>query len=602
MKKLAKISSIIFLIVFSIRVNAQVILFSEDFDGVAEPLLPASTQTIIGTETDEFFTFSGYTCYVPGSSGGNSLLSYALASPGTSQGFIFGPLNATVFTNLQVYWNGARNPASPIVNLSYSTDGVIYNNVPFADVAGDGGWYALSPVFLPAASYTCPTLYIKLEYDMATGSAGDFLAFDDFVVEGDQNSNYYWKGVGDLDILGSWGKNTNGTGAIPPDFLGPNKTFNIINGTSATIGADWTLGTAVNVIVGDTSAGPSVNFTIPPTFSISINSASSSSLIVANNATLTLQNTVMPTATDLFLKTGSTVDYNQSSLVNVINEIHSNLTGSGTSNKKQPSSIFTINGILNLNGANFEVAQSPFSLRLNGTVSGSGAIVTTTASPIQVGGTGSLGTITFSSATLPIACGNLLLNRTSSGSIILGSDIEVNGTFQQTNGSIDLNGKSLTLKKNITFPASIANGNIKGSATSSLTISGSGSINNSLLMDQTGANTRALFDLEMNRAGATLTSGNPLDILNSITPTLGTINFNGNVTLKSTSALKARLGVVGGSVSGNLKVETFIPGGSAGWANLGPAGVSGLSVTNWDGGGGSSTSIAMSCRDRKSVV
>ena len=74
MKKLAKISSIIFLIVFSIRVNAQVILFSEDFDGVAEPLLPASTQLISGT-TDNIETFSGYPCDVVGSSGANSLSS-----------------------------------------------------------------------------------------------------------------------------------------------------------------------------------------------------------------------------------------------------------------------------------------------------------------------------------------------------------------------------------------------------------------------------------------------------------------------------------------------------------------------------------------------
>jgi hypothetical protein len=595
MKKLAKISSIILLLVSSISVNAQVILFSEDFDGVSEPLLPTSTQLISGT-TDNIETFSGYPCDVPGSSGANSLISYALAAAGSTQGFYFGPLNATAFTNLQVYWNGARNPGSPILSLSYSTDGVVYNNVPYTDVTNDGSWYALSPVFLPAASYTCPTLYIKLEYDMATGSTGDFFAFDDFVVEGDQNSNYYWKGLGDLDLLTSWGKNTNGTGAMPPDFLGPNKTFNIKNGSSATIGADWTLGTAVNVVVGDTIAAASVNFTIPPTFSLSINSASGSKLFVANNGTLTLQNSVMPAPLEISLKTGSTVDYNQSSLVNVIRTTHQNLTVSGTSNKKQPTTgIFNVNGILNLNGVDFEAAPSLWALRLNGTVSGSGAIVTTTASPIQIGGTGSLGTITFTSASLPISCGNLILNRTSSGSIILGSDIEVNGTFQQTNGSIDLNGKSLTLKKNITFPASIANGSIKGSATSSLTISGAGSITNSLLMDQSSATTRALYDLEMNRTGATLTAGNTLDILNSITPTLGTIDFNGNVTLKSTSALKARLGIVGGSVSGNLKVETFIPGGSAGWANLGPAGVSGLSVTNWDGGSGSSTSIAMSC-------
>lgn len=595
MKKLAKISSGILFLILSLNVNAQVILFSEDFDGVVEPLLPASTNLTAGT-TDNIETFSSFPCDVVGSSALNALFSYALASPGATQGFYFGPLNATAFTNLQVYWNGIRNAGSPTVDLSYSTDGVIFNNVPFTDVTNDGNWHALSPVFLPAASFTCSTLYIKVEYDMATGSVGDFFAFDDFVIEGDQNSDYYWKGSGNLDLITSWGKNSNGTGANPPDFLGPNKTFNIKNGASATIGANWILGSAVNIVLGDTISSPSVNFTIPSSFSISINSASGAKLFVANNSTLTLQNASMPAPAALSLKTGSTIDYNHSTLTTVIKTNHSNLTVSGSANKKQPTGIFTVNGILNLNGTNFEASTSAvFALKLNGTITGSGSIVTTTASPIQIGGTGSLGTITFSSATLPISCGNLILTRTSSGSVTLGSNLDVIGTFIQTDGSINLNGKSLTLKKNITFPASIANGAIKGSTTSSLTISGAGSITNSLLMDQTSATTRSLHSLELNRSGATLTAGNTLDIINSITPTLGTLNFNGNVTLKSSSTSKARLGIVGGSVSGNLKVETFIPGGSAGWNNLGPAGISGLNVSSWDGGIGSSTSIAMTC-------
>ena len=67
--------------------------------------------------------------------------------------------------------------------------------------------------------------------------------------------------------------------------------------------------------------------------------------------------------------------------------------------------------------------------------------------------------------------------------------------------------------------------------------------------------------------------------------------------MKSTSALKARIAEItgGGSVSGNITVETFIPGSIAGWRNLGPAGISGLSLSNWDGGSGSSSNFAMSC-------
>jgi hypothetical protein len=127
--------------------------------------------------------------------------------------------------------------------------------------------------------------------------------------------------------------------------------------------------------------------------------------------------------------------------------------------------------------------------------------------------------------------------------------------------------------------------------TSLLRLSGSGS------QSISGASTTTLNALEVSNSG-TKTLSSAVQLLDSAkVSAAGTLACGGNLTLKSTSALKARIAeiVSGGSVTGNISVETFIPGGTAGWANLGPAGISGLSVPNWDGGSGSSTGIAMTC-------
>jgi hypothetical protein len=73
-------------------------------------------------------------------------------------------------------------------------------------------------------------------------------------------------------------------------------------------------------------------------------------------------------------------------------------------------------------------------------------------------------------------------------------------------------------------------------------------------------------------------------ILDSLKVSAVTLVTSNNLTLKSTSALKGRIAqIVGaGSVSGNVTVETFAPGGTTSWAMLGSAGVSGVKVSDWE--------------------
>jgi hypothetical protein len=65
-------------------------------------------------------------------------------------------------------------------------------------------------------------------------------------------TNYYSKSTGNLNVLSTWGLNTDGTGTAPANFSTANNFFNIRNRATATIGANWTVsGTGSKVIVGD---------------------------------------------------------------------------------------------------------------------------------------------------------------------------------------------------------------------------------------------------------------------------------------------------------------------------------------------------------------
>ncbi len=82
-----------------------------------------------------------------------------------------------------------------------------------------------------------------------------------------------------------------------------------------------------------------------------------------------------------------------------------------------------------------------------------------------------------------------------------------------------------------------------------------------------------------------LTFGTKVNLLDSIRISGGAVTTANNLTLKSTSALKARVAEIsgGGSLSGNLTVETFIPGGLTDWAVLGVSGVNGPTFNSWYG-------------------
>ncbi len=227
-------------------------------------------------------------------------------------------------------------------------------------------------------------------------------------------------------------------------------------------------------------------------------------------------------------------------------------------------------------------------LTLNGDIifpvsASNGSITGSATSSLLISGTGSISNSLFMSQVNAAArtFNNLTINR-ANAALSLGNPLTVN-TFSQSNGSVKLNGTLLTLSGVITLPATVGNGAFIGSATSSLLINGAGAITNALRMDQGSSPNLSLYDLTMSRAGQTLTIGNPIEIRNAITPSVGTIAGSTFIKLKADASRSGMIGVVGGALTGTVTVETFAPGAFTGWTQLGPSGVTGLTVANWEG-------------------
>jgi len=587
-------------------VKAQV-LYSENFGAACNTTFPASWTT--GSTTGDWIVDDNATtcsggapeCNVAGSSG-NSLL-VGISGVTTLETAVSASFATTGVANITLDWNGYRSAAAPVVTLEYSFDDITYTNIPFTDVPSDDAWHALSQINLPVACENVAVLYLKWSYT-GTGNT-DFIGFDDIIVQGATAPIFYWNGTGALHLTTSWGKNLDGTGTQPADFTTVNQVFNLYNNTATlftpVLTANWAVsGGSVSINVGD-GATRNTNFTIPSTFSLSLGTGTSTALMTIPNAsTLTLQNTVMPTASLVSLSAGSTIDFAQTSVVTMYNKGatgYSNLTISGGANKTQNGNT-VVNGVLNLSSAtsNLSLANTGAfgTFSITGTVTGPGSIVTPT-NPCRffIGGTGALGTLRFSGTN---AVNTLTVNRTSSGVITLGSNLTVGaGTITPatvwTNGNIALNGNNFTMRGNITFPASASNGAFTATRASSVTILGTGTITNDFLLDQTSAATRGIGDITLNRSGATLLLANTADVWGTITPSVGTIDGNGNLTIKSDASNKGRVGIIStGTITGNTTIELFKPAGLTGWVNMCNQGIQNRTFADWN------TSFAITCQ------
>ena len=193
----------------------------------------------------------------------------------------------------------------------------------------------------------------------------------------------------------------------------------------------------------------------------------------------------------------------------------------------------SFSGILAIGSVNTLTLTSGFlsigtnELQITGTVSGTGSISGGSTSDLTIGGIGALGTINFTSGSRSLQ--NFTLNRASSGTVTLGTDLEIvnGGTLTQTLGDLIINDVSLT----ITGIFSKAAGNFTSNNNSTLILQGSGTID---AISFSGGSQLQTLTVD-NSNGASTGSG--LTIATNLNLTSGAFGGAGSLTMGTGSTI-----------------------------------------------------------------
>lgn len=552
-----KVFTFLLVVLFGTRVVSQTVIYSDDCSSAGSFSLITSDWAV-----GDFSGLGVPVCTVAGSSGGSYLVTQQIST--SFEQVVTQAVNTTTFINIVATWNMYRNSSSsPSVTFEWSNNaGASWNSASYSHTASVGAWGAVPTVSLPAGA-SGGTVYLRWTYT-GTGNFNDYVLIDDIKISGTPNPSYYWNGSGPITSVTSWGVNTDGSGTNPVDFTTNNQNFYLVNASTATLAGNWTFGGSGSVLnIGDGSVAKAINFTIPAGFTLTISSGAK--LSPTNNSTITIVNTDFPALTEVQLGSLSSVNFAQTTgTTNIWATTYGNLSLTGGGVKAQ-SGVTTVSGTFVIgSGVAYAMSNSPFATTsLNGAIVCTGSI-SANSSNLSIGGSSvnPIGTINFS-GTGSIAA--LLLNRATQ-TLTLGNNLTLSGGLsgsQFTNGNLNLNGKLLTINAAVTLPASASNGVFIGSSTSSLTISGSGAITNSLFMSQASTTARTLV-FTLNRSSVTLPLGNDL-ISTTTNLSAGRLNLNGK-SYTISGALTLPTSTTNGYFIGST-TSTLIIGGSGAITN-----------------------------------
>jgi hypothetical protein len=266
--------------------------------------------------------------------------------------------------------------------------------------------------------------------------------------------------------------------------------------------------------------------------------------------------------------------------------IKNSLDVSGSSYTSLPSGN-TANFIFDGSGASIVGSSNNLKMPLPNieiNTAGSYSISSTTQLNVRGNWTGTRGTLIGGSSTVNMYGSSASITGTAAAfdNLAVQASAIVN---MPSNAEVKIGG---TLTKNAT-------GTINFQSTTVLGLNGSGSQSFSI-----GGGPYTMGGLHANSGSRTITLSTGIIILDSVKVDANvTLAAASSLTLHSTSALTARVAQLGtgASVTGNVTVETVIPGGTTGWANLGVSGVTGQTIANWDTYSSSSAAngIPMTC-------
>ncbi len=296
--------------------------------------------------------------------------------------------------------------------------------------------------------------------------------------------------------------------------------------------------------------------------------------------TITVQGNYIP-GTNSYTVTGNTMVFSGATqnLSGVFNNLTLNTAGTKTANGN-----IDVAGSLNIaTGVTLDLTNLYLLMGTISSITNSGNIktavpTTLSATPIPPGKTWN-GTLEFSGTSQQTLTNgtynNLIVNggsvKSTSGNVI------INGTLTFTSGKLDINNTTLTLGGQVVNTASQG---LKSGGDASLIINGNQS--RTLSFDQTTPGvTNKLNSFTNNTSSSTTTIGNMMLITDVITPTSGTINANGNITLLSNSTKTARIAQgTGNYITGNVKVQRYIPESARRWRFVSSP-VSNATIEDW---------------------
>jgi hypothetical protein len=134
----------------------------------------------------------------------------------------------------------------------------------------------------------------------------------------------------------------------------------------------------------------------------------------------------------------------------------------------------------------------------------------------------------WSNSVLPTSIDNVTISSASTKQPSLSSSITINNL--NLDGTLNINGNTLTINGNVS-----GTGLLTGSATSNISIGGTGAFCTLYFNQSSAGSSNLLNNLTINRTSSgTVTLGNALNVKGFITPSLGQLITNGNLTLVST--------------------------------------------------------------------
>jgi hypothetical protein len=376
-------------------------------------------------------------------------------------------------------------------------------------------------------------------------------------------TNYYYKGAGNLNNLSSWGVNTDGGGAAPADFTSNAQTFIIVNTPAITHASGlWAVGgTGSRIVMGNPTTAtpgtpsPAITITIAAgsqitsggnnNFDVSVPSTGTHKIIYQNTSAISFQVLTDPNLELVFdgctLSTSTSRTFGHVSLIN-----GANIDMGGT------SAVFgslTVNEGCTLSGpigssSQYVAIKSGGSVVINGTFrAGRQGSVNAPA----VGGLYTTG------VAIPVVASNanatlLFQDAATTPALTLGSNSTID-YYRGASGQTGIQGITPWAYANLTLSNASAASNKSFGVPGNITVSGRLLIN--LLGSATITQPSGSTNLTI------LPTGNL--VVNSATA----LPTNGRLTLKSDANSTAAVGtlVAGASITGAVLVERFIPGG-----------------------------------------